>query len=563
MNTKHTNASSLRLNFINALFLLTAMCILGAGSLFSQPAEIWNKTYFNPNGTGYDYVDKSITDSQGNLYIACATRTASTSDDIMLLKYNSAGALQWTKIYNYSYNGIEQPNDICLDNSGNIYVTGTSTRGQFGVYDCILLKYDASGNILWVRRINKTNYTDRESEGVSLVYRDGIYVGINFDYNNWSESGIAKYSPSGDSIAYIQTGFIQNYTYRMWKMVSDNSLNIYAIYSASLLPNEGEDLVVKKISTNGNLSLVWSKTYTGPSHLNDRAKDVAVGPDGNVFVTGHTYVSNQGSNVILMKYGRDDGALLMQKTYNNDILNQDEFGYFLQFDNNFNIIVGGGAATQNNASNILFLKYSPTGSLIWKKEYSESAGTIDGLRGMKTDNFGNIYFAGDYSDQVQQIYGLVTGKVSESGEFDWVVEKNMNSIYQYMNSLSYNTDGTLVFTANIEEAGVRKILSVKYGSTIGISPISGNMPEKYSLGQNYPNPFNPVTNIKFSLPTAGNVKLSVFDLQGREVAVLADKNLAAGEYNADFDASGLSSGVYFYKLVTNEFTEVKKMMLIK
>jgi hypothetical protein len=104
---------------------------------------------------------------------------------------------------------------------------------------------------------------------------------------------------------------------------------------------------------------------------------------------------------------------------------------------------------------------------------------------------------------------------------------------------------------------------VKYGSTIGISPISGSLPEKYSLSQNYPNPFNPVTNIKFTLPSAGMVKLSVFDLQGREVAVLADKNLAAGEYKADFDASGLSSGVYFYKLVTNEFTEVKKMMLIK
>jgi len=529
----------------------------------AQPAEVWSKTYFNPNGTGSDYSDKTITDAQGNIYIACATRTQNTSDDIMVLKYNSAGLLQWSKTYNYSYNGTEQPNDICLDNSGNIYVTGTSTRTQGGYYDCVLLKFDPNGNILWVKRINKTNYTDRKSEGVSLVFRDGIYVGINYIYNGWSESGIAKYSAAGDSVAYLQTGFLSNFSHRMWKMVQDNNLNIYAIYSGDLLPNEEEDLVVKKIGTNGSLSLIWTKTYTGASHLNDRARDIAVGPDGNIFITGHTYVSNQGANLILMKFGRDDGAVLMQKTYNDAINNQDDYGVKVSFDNNLNILVAGGTSGFNTPSNILMLKYSPTGTLMFTKTYDHAGSSIDGMRDLQTDSYGNYYIAGDYTDQVQQTSGLYTLKFSSAGELDWAIEKNMQSNIQSMRNININSDGSLIVTADYDDAGTRKIMLIKYGSTIGIEPVSGTLPEKFELSQNYPNPFNPSTNINFSIPVSGKVKLSVFDVSGREVAVLVNKDLAAGTYKADFNASMLSSGVYFYRINAGDFTDVKKMMLVK
>jgi len=99
--------------------------------------------------------------------------------------------------------------------------------------------------------------------------------------------------------------------------------------------------------------------------------------------------------------------------------------------------------------------------------------------------------------------------------------------------------------------------------TIGISPIGSEVPAQYMLQQNYPNPFNPVTNIKFSIPKTGAVKLTIFDVSGREVAVLVNESLAAGSYNADFDAAGLSSGVYLYKLESDGFVQTKKMVLIK
>ncbi|MBE2217548.1 MAG: T9SS type A sorting domain-containing protein [Ignavibacteria bacterium] len=99
--------------------------------------------------------------------------------------------------------------------------------------------------------------------------------------------------------------------------------------------------------------------------------------------------------------------------------------------------------------------------------------------------------------------------------------------------------------------------------TIGISPIGSEVPAQYVLQQNYPNPFNPVTNIKFSIPKTGAVKLTIFDVSGREVAVLVNESLTAGSYNADFDAAQLSSGVYLYKLESDGFVQTKKMVLIK
>lgn len=98
---------------------------------------------------------------------------------------------------------------------------------------------------------------------------------------------------------------------------------------------------------------------------------------------------------------------------------------------------------------------------------------------------------------------------------------------------------------------------------IGINQNETETPSSFSLSQNYPNPFNPTTNIKFALPKGGLVKLVVFDVMGREVAVLVNKDMNAGSYTADFDASNLSTGVYFYKLTTGDFSDTKKMMLIK
>lgn len=98
-----------------------------------------------------------------------------------------------------------------------------------------------------------------------------------------------------------------------------------------------------------------------------------------------------------------------------------------------------------------------------------------------------------------------------------------------------------------------------------------SIPEKYSLGQNFPNPFNPLTTIKFELREASDVSLKIFDLLGREVETLVNKELSAGYYNFRFNASALASGIYIYRLTAASlngdskfyFNEVKKLMLLK
>jgi hypothetical protein len=93
--------------------------------------------------------------------------------------------------------------------------------------------------------------------------------------------------------------------------------------------------------------------------------------------------------------------------------------------------------------------------------------------------------------------------------------------------------------------------------------IQKGLPEEYSLSQNYPNPFNPWTRINYTLPASGRVILKVYNLLGQEVAELIDEVQDAGYKSASFDASGIPSGVYTYKLTAGGFSEVRKMLLVK
>ncbi len=96
-----------------------------------------------------------------------------------------------------------------------------------------------------------------------------------------------------------------------------------------------------------------------------------------------------------------------------------------------------------------------------------------------------------------------------------------------------------------------------------IEPTGNQIPDDYSLSQNYPNPFNPVTNIKFQIPNSGFVKLIIYDIAGKEIETLVDEELNPGSYSVNWNAAQYTTGVYFYKLSSGSFIDVKKMVLIK
>lgn len=129
-------------------------------------------------------------------------------------------------------------------------------------------------------------------------------------------------------------------------------------------------------------------------------------------------------------------------------------------------------------------------------------------------------------------------------------------------SVTY-TVAYLYATSLAELRTVADAAVTRYNVALSVEQVGTGIPEKFALQQNYPNPFNPSTVIRCQLPASGHVKLAVYDLLGREVAVLANENFAAGEYAFRFDGSSLASGVYFARLMAGSFVSTTKMILQK
>ncbi|MCX6122671.1 MAG: T9SS type A sorting domain-containing protein [Ignavibacteriales bacterium] len=127
-----------------------------------------------------------------------------------------------------------------------------------------------------------------------------------------------------------------------------------------------------------------------------------------------------------------------------------------------------------------------------------------------------------------------------------------------------NIRGPLVGSQTIPHVGSFALIDdLEFSSSTGVSNKKSGQPLQFSLDQNYPNPFNPTTTIKYQLSQAGHVTLTVFDLLGREVTTLVNEVQNAGAHEITCDAHNHTSGMYFYKLTAGNFTQVKKMTLLK
>ena len=187
----------------------------------------------------------------------------------------------------------------------------------------------------------------------------------------------------------------------------------------------------------------------------------------------------------------------------------------------------------------------------------------------QTTNGGDIFTINSGLGSQIWVYG-VTG--TTNGNY-WIASKNQIH-YTSNNGTNWNA-------ATTQTGDYRAITKARTGSPYlyavrnngGISKFGGTYTEiqqitsetkkDFSLSQNYPNPFNPVTKINFSIPKQTQVTLKVFDIPGREVSQLINQELTANNYSVNFDGSKLSSGIYFYKLETPEYHEIKRMVLVK
>lgn len=188
------------------------------------------------------------------------------------------------------------------------------------------------------------------------------------------------------------------------------------------------------------------------------------------------------------------------------------------------------------------LKFWATGGT---PNYSDSiqiwVSFIDSLPGSFTNKLGSIHWpvGSTYGNWTQYTYALT----SYIGLPIWIG-------FRYYMDCSVN--GFVVYMDDIF-----------VGNPNSINNLGTGIPVSYALSQNYPNPFNPVTTIKFDLPKSSNVKLIVYNSLGQEVSILLNEMKEAGYYEAKFDASTLSSGVYYYRIEAANFVETKKMVVVK
>jgi hypothetical protein len=140
---------------------------------------------------------------------------------------------------------------------------------------------------------------------------------------------------------------------------------------------------------------------------------------------------------------------------------------------------------------------------------------------------------------------------------------NWTAVSTGMSNASIHTfavSGTNLYAAGPDRGLWKRPLS-EMVTLVESTPI--DIPKQYSLGQNYPNPFNPSTTISFNLPSRSSVTLKIYDMLGKEIASLVNEELPPGAYSRTWNASGISSGVYFYHLKAGAFTETKRLILLR
>ena len=147
------------------------------------------------------------------------------------------------------------------------------------------------------------------------------------------------------------------------------------------------------------------------------------------------------------------------------------------------------------------------------------------------------------------------------------VEKSIKSRYGYSYKISSDISGdTTIYLSIVISSEYYHFWSDSMAVNIIVDGLIGNekrMPTIYALDQNYPNPFNPITMINYQLPMTSNVELSIYNLLGQKVATLISEKQKAGNHQVEWNASGFASGIYYYRIKSGEFQDVKKMILIK
>ncbi|MBK7446017.1 MAG: SBBP repeat-containing protein [Ignavibacteria bacterium] len=547
---------------IKKIFILTLFYILlilvTVQNIFSQVTQEWVARYDGP-GNSTDLANSIAVDGSGNVYVTGYCTASGTDYDYATIKYNSSGVMQWEKRYNGTGNLNDYASSIAIDVSGNVYVTGQS-EGTGSNFDYATIKYNSSGVQQWVQRYNGPgNYADAARsiavDGLGNVYvtGSGTGSGTGVDY------ATIKYNSSGDSVWVKRYNSNGNSVDAVSKMAVDGSGNVYVTgYSAG--SGTGYDYATIKYNSSGVQQ--WVKIYNGPGNLSDYANSISVDNSGNVYVAGQSRGSGTAEDYATIKYNSSGDSVWVQRY--NGTGNLSDGANSIAVDGSGNVFVTGSSTGSGTDFDYATLKYNSSGILQWLKRYNGPINSSDYANSIALDGSGNVYVTGQ-SPGSGLSYDYTTIKYNSSGDSVWVKRYNgpANST-DNANSIALDGSGNVFVTGQSEGSGTgTDYATVKYSQSVGINQISSEIPDKFSLSQNYPNPFNPVTKINYELRVTNYAKLVVYDVIGKEVVTLVNEKQSPGTYQVEFDAGSLTSGIYFYRLTSGDFTDTRRMMLIK
>lgn len=395
------------------VYILIAVCLLFGSYCYTQPVtQEWVRRYNEP-GNMNDHTTSLALDKQGNVCVTGYCETATQSTNIVTLKYTPTGAQQWVASFNYTGNVADEPHAMVIDTAGNIYVAGSSGSFLTQIYDCVLVKYNPAGTLLWSRGYG--GFTGAFYTNDLILDRQGsIYIVGTTNVPSGNSVFLLKYNSNGDTLwtrKYKEPGYDLN----AGMSIAVDSLNNVLIGGQCVVNiNYAGDCLLIKYTSTGNY--LWSQIYnSGGVNTSDIIYKVGNDNNGNVYGTGKT---NYFSDMLTLKYNAT-GINQWIKIYNG-YDNGSDYGAALAIDLASNIYVtGGSVGGPSFTSDFITIKYNTNGDSQWVRRYNGTGNSSDLARDICLDDSSNVYIVGISAGTTGN--DITTLKYTSQGTQQWVM----------------------------------------------------------------------------------------------------------------------------------------------